>query len=122
MGSHRSTKRPTMDMWTSQHSSLLLTVTLQDQNVCTTLHFTAQNGRETVTEQILASRCNVAFQLREGVTPLHVTSRKGHATVARQFIVASSNVDLQTKKGHTPRKAVAVLGHVNVSKIPYCAL
>jgi ankyrin repeat protein len=95
-------------------------INYQDAQGFTPLFVAALKGHAAVTEQLIAARCNVNLQVKDGhtelygCTPLHaateivleaalyVAAGKGHETVTRQLIAARCNVDLQKKDGSTP--------------------
>jgi ankyrin repeat protein len=98
----------------------------------TPLHFAAAKGNASVTEQLVAARCNVNSQDRDGTTPLFIASKHGpwtplfkqatkyghagNAAVIRQLIAARCNVDLQDKHGYTPLLIAAEFGQEAVTE------
>jgi ankyrin repeat protein len=73
---------------------------------------TAEYGHESVTEKLVAARCKVDLQDKNGDTPLHETVIVGHQAVTKQLIEALCNIDVQDKDGSTPL-FVAARAHRN---------
>jgi hypothetical protein len=49
-----------------------------------------------VTEQVIASHCNLDLQEEMGYTPLHIVTVSGLDSVEKQFLVAHCNMELRT--------------------------
>ena len=79
-------------------------INYQDAHGCTPLYIAAKNGHESVTEQLIAARCNVNLHGQLGMvgTPLHIATHFGQATITKQLIAARCNVNLPKEDGATP--------------------
>jgi ankyrin repeat protein len=91
-------------------------INYKDASGATPLFFAAENGHDSVTEQLIAARCGVDLQKNTGSTPLYIAAEKGHACVTEQLIAARCNVDLRTNYGATPLLIAAENGHASVTK------
>jgi len=83
----------------------------------TALHYSAGNGHEAVTEQLIAARCDVILQSEVGYTPLHIAAIRGHAAVTKLLLKARCNVDLQTNDGTTALQLAEGLGHAGIATL-----
>ncbi len=90
-------------------------INYQDAHGSTPLHAAAENGHATVTEKLIAARCNVDLQNKAGATPLHLAAEDGHAAVMRQLLKARFNVDLRAEDGTIPLHLAAAKGHATVT-------
>jgi len=87
-------------------------VDLQTENGQTPLHLAAGGGHAAVTKQLIAARCSVDLQEKNGwATALLYAARQGHAAVTEQLIAAGCNVNLQMKDGRSPLHEAAYSGH-----------
>jgi hypothetical protein len=90
----------------------------EQQDGCLPLHCAAQNGHATVTEQLIAARCNVNHQQKNGGTPVYFAAGNGYETVTEQLIAARCNVDLQEDKyGNTALHIASLNGYDAVTKL-----
>jgi hypothetical protein len=80
------------------------------------LHLAALKGHVAVTKHLIAARCNVDIQAKDGGTPLNYAAGNGHASVTKQLIDVRCNVDLQAKDGTTPLHNSATGGHAAVAE------
>ncbi len=90
-------------------------INYQDEFGGVCLHIAAFNGHSSVTEQLIAARCNVDLQTKKGDTPLHIAAFNGHALVAEQLLAARCNVHLQNGTGCTPLHSAALNGHASIA-------
>jgi ankyrin repeat protein len=84
------------------------------------LHLASQNAHASVTELLIAARCNVDLQDKVGFTPLHfaaVGALKGHETATKHLIAARCNVDLQANDGATALQFAEVQGHAGIATL-----
>jgi ankyrin repeat protein len=72
---------------------------------------------ETVTKQLLAARCNVDLQEKNGHTPLHCAAQQGHAPVTKQLLAALCNVDLKANCRATALQVAERKGHAGIAAL-----
>ena len=100
-------------------SSLLSTqgaqslINYQDAQGATPLFIAAQKGHASVTEQLIAARCNVDIQDEMRYTPLHIAAGSGLASVAKQLLAARCNID-----GDGGRPHCAAIGQATLRSTP----
>ena len=64
-----------------------------------------------VTKVLLAARCNVNLQNKNGSTPLNVSAEKGHESVTEILITSRSLLNLQVENGATAPFRERKFGH-----------
>jgi len=69
-----------------------------------------------VVEQLIAARCNVDLQTKDGDTPLFVAAIKGASSVTRLLIAARCNMNLRTEDGFAPIHFAAIMGHTAIAQ------
>ena len=93
-------------------------INYQDEQGATPLHLVVYAGHDTVTKQLLAARCNVDLQMKNGSsTPLHLAAEHGHESITNQLLGACCHVDAQTEEGSTPLYLTAYYGYDAVMKL-----
>ena len=60
-------------------------INFQDEKGGTPLHTVTHHGHASVTEELLASHCNVDIQDMDGFTALHLTALVGHKAVTTKL-------------------------------------
>ena len=93
-------------------------INYQDAKGASALHIAAEKGHASVTEQLIAARCDVNLQNNiTGNTLLHITAITGDEAVTKQLLAVRCNVDLQDTNGLTALQAAERLGHAGVATL-----
>jgi serine/threonine-protein phosphatase 6 regulatory ankyrin repeat subunit B len=69
----------------------------------------SKSGIEAVIKQLIAARCNIDLQTKNGCTPLQIAAGEGQVGNVKQLIDARCNVDLWDERGCTALHAAAEL-------------
>jgi ankyrin repeat protein len=83
----------------------------------TPLHIAIQLGQASATELLLAARCNVDLQAKDGFTPLHIAAEHGRASATELLISARCNLDLQDQAGRTALQCAQRQGHAGIATL-----
>jgi hypothetical protein len=86
-------------------------INYQDADGCT------GKGHAAVSKQLLAARCNVDLQEKNGFTPLHFAAKKGLTAVTTQLLAVRCNVDLQTNTGANALQLAEDQGHAGIATL-----
>jgi ankyrin repeat protein len=74
------------------------------------LHLAAGYGHADVTKQLIAARCRVDIQDKDGCTPFFIAAQQGHADIVEQMINARCKIDLAS----TSRLTEKARGHTRI--------
>jgi hypothetical protein len=92
-------------------------INYQDAKGASALHIAAEKGHASVTEQLIAARCNIGLQEKSGYHAAHLAAAKRHAAVTEQLIAARCDVNLQNNiTGNTLLHITAITGDEAVTK------
>ena len=77
----------------------------------------AGHGHTSVTELLIAARCNVDLKNEGGSVPLHVAAHEGKEAVTKQLLAVRCNVHLQSKDGQTALQVAQRKGHTGIAAL-----
>ncbi len=92
-------------------------INYQDATGTTPLNVATRHGHTSVTELLIASRCNVDLHDKDGYTPIHRATFQGHDVVAEKLILAQCDLDVPLQNDHmgTPLCNVIFCGNTAIA-------
>ena len=92
-------------------------VNAQDNQGCTSLSFSAQEGHTMIAMELIKAGADVNLARHAGVTPLHMAAKNGHEACAAMLIQAGADVHRRTETGGTPIGIAIVNEHEKIAKL-----
>ena len=92
-------------------------VNAQDNQGCTSLSFSAQEGHTMIAMELIKAGADVNLARHAGVTPLHMAAKNGHEACAAMLIQAGADIHRRTETGGTPIGIAIVNEHEKIAKL-----
>ena len=106
-----------LELFDNQLPKNQIDINFKDENGCTALHYSCDEGNLRIVEILLNSNCNLNIKNNKKETPLHLASKRGYFDICRLLIEKGAQLNIYNDEKNSPLHYVCMNNYIELFQL-----